>query len=150
MNRKNTLDQRLLCCTYFRADVELHGRYLYTVDLYKMSDAQSIRDGASSVASMSSSTTARHASKTDQATGGSRRMSVSRRPSVAGLSHQSIVGGRQGQQQSTVKFENTYRMQPDERHRFQPTMVSKILGSCTRKGLTAHTLIHSLRVVPRV
>jgi hypothetical protein len=94
-----------------------------------MSDAQSLRDGASSVTSVSVTTPSRRISKVDQAAV-NRRMSMSRRPSVAGLSHMSNVGFRHGLQQSTVKYENTYRMEPEERHRFHPTMVSKILGKC--------------------
>jgi len=114
-----------VCIACIRSDGWAGSSSLQLPDINNMSDAQSIRDGASSVASASSS---RH--KADPAAGGSsRRMSMSRRPSETGLSHQSNVGGRQGLHQNTVKLENTYRMELDERYRFQPTTVSKILGN---------------------
>lgn len=95
-----------------------------------MSDKASSRDGGSSVTGLTvPMPPGRRQSRTTDgvpmnAAAAYRRGSISRRPSIAGMSHHSRPYGTQ----QTVKFENTYRIDPDKNCKFHAGVVERMLA----------------------
>jgi len=73
---------------------------------------------------------------------GSRRASHSHRPSI---SYRTDQFGRQVLRQ---KLENTYCMEPDDKDRFHPGLVEKMLGNCNRNSYYFNLLKALKNAVP--
>jgi len=89
-----------------------------------LSDIASARESSSASSTVASLRRPSRAAGSGQSYG-SRRASHSHRPST---SYRTDQFGRQVLQQ---KLENTYRMEPDDKDRFQPGVVEKMLGKCS-------------------